>query len=56
MKTSDGAYEQCFNGQAVVDSTAQVIVATELSDEAPNQRQHDPGPSDVAWSSLPTAE
>ncbi|MCA1699368.1 MAG: transposase, partial [Actinobacteria bacterium] len=39
MKTSDGAFHQCFNGQAVVDSTAQVIVAAELSDEAPDQRQ-----------------
>jgi transposase len=39
MKTSDGAYHQCFNGQAIVDSTAQVIVAAELSDEAPDARQ-----------------
>jgi hypothetical protein len=29
MKTADGAYHQCFNGQALVDSTAQVIVAAE---------------------------
>ncbi|MCA1679362.1 MAG: transposase, partial [Actinobacteria bacterium] len=42
MKTSDGAFHQCFNGQAVVDSTAQVIVAAELSDEAPDQRQLQP--------------
>jgi len=42
MKTSDGAFHQCFNGQAVVDSTAQVIVAAELSDEAPDQRQLEP--------------
>src|SRR5215210_1222951 len=34
MKTSDGAFHQCFNGQAIVDSTAQVIVAAELSDDA----------------------
>ena len=27
MKTADGAFHQCFNGQAIVDSTAQVIVA-----------------------------
>ena len=39
MKTSDGAYHQCFNGQAVVDSSTQVIVAAELSAEAPDQRQ-----------------
>lgn len=39
MKTSDGAYHQCFNGQAVADSQAQVIVACELSDEAPDARQ-----------------
>jgi transposase len=42
MKTSDGAYHQCFNGQAVVDSQAQVIVAAELSDEAPDARQLEP--------------
>jgi transposase len=42
MKTSDGAFHQCFNGQAVVDSSAQVIVACELSDEAPDQRQLEP--------------
>jgi len=38
MKTSDGAFHQCFNGQAVVDSVAQVIVAAELSDQAPDAR------------------
>src|SRR6266581_3402465 len=42
MKTSDGAYQQCDNGQAVVDATAQVIVAAELSDEAPDARQLKP--------------
>jgi transposase len=42
MKTSDGAFHQCFNGQAIVDSTAQVIVAAELSDEAPDARQLEP--------------
>jgi transposase len=42
MKTSDGAFHQCFNGQALVDSTAQVIIAAELSDEAPDQRQLEP--------------
>jgi transposase len=42
MKTSDGAYHQCYNGQAIVDSTAQVIVAAELSDEAPDARQLEP--------------
>jgi transposase len=42
MKTSDGAFQQCFNGQAIVDSTAQVIVAAELSDEAPDARQLEP--------------
>ncbi len=39
MKTSDGSFHQCFNGQAVVDSQAQVIVVAELSDEAPDARQ-----------------
>jgi transposase len=30
MKTSDGSFHQCFNGQAVVDQAHQVIVATDL--------------------------
>jgi transposase len=38
MKTADGAFYQCYNGQAIVDSTAQVIVAAELSDQAPDAR------------------
>ncbi|MCA1681225.1 MAG: IS1182 family transposase, partial [Actinobacteria bacterium] len=42
MKTSDGAFHQCFNGQAIVDSTAQVIVVAELSDEAPDARLLEP--------------
>jgi hypothetical protein len=42
MKTSDGAYHQCYNGQAIVDSTAQVIVAAELCAEAPDARQLEP--------------
>jgi transposase len=29
MKTADGAFHQCFNGQAVVDSATQVIVAAD---------------------------
>ena len=39
MKTSSGAFEQCYNGQAVVDSHAQVIVASELSNLAPDTSQ-----------------
>jgi transposase len=42
MKTADGAFHQCFNGQAIVDSTAQVIVVAELSDQAPDARQLQP--------------
>jgi IS5 family transposase len=42
MKTSDGSFHQCFNGQAIVDSAAQVILAAELSDEAPDARQLEP--------------
>ncbi len=42
MKTSDGSFHQCFNAQAVVDSHAQVIVAAELTDEAPDARQLEP--------------
>ena len=48
MKTSDGAFHQCFNGQAVVDATAQVIVAAELSDEAPDARQLEPALAQLA--------
>jgi transposase len=39
MKTADGSYQQCYSGQAVVDSVSQVIVVAELSDEAADQRQ-----------------
>ena len=42
MKTADGAFHQCYNGQALVDSKAQVIVAAELSDQAPDARQLEP--------------
>jgi transposase len=42
MKTSDGSFHQCFNGQAVVDSQTQVIVAAELSDQAPDAEQLEP--------------
>jgi transposase/IS5 family transposase len=42
MKTSDGSYQQCYSGQAVVDETAQVIVVAELSDQAADARQLDP--------------
>ncbi len=38
MKTADGAFHQCYNGQAIVDSATQVIVACELSDQAPDAR------------------
>jgi len=48
MKTSDGAFHQCFNGQAIVDSTAQVIVVAELSDEAPDARQLEPALAQLA--------
>ena len=32
MKTSDGSFAQCYNGQAVVDADHQVIVAAEVND------------------------
>jgi hypothetical protein len=38
MKTADGAFHQCYNGQAIVDCATQVIVAAELSDQAPDAR------------------
>jgi hypothetical protein len=39
MKTADGSFQQCFNGQALVDSATQVIVAADLSDQAPDAEQ-----------------
>ena len=42
MKTSDGSFHQCYNGQAIVDSETQVIVAAELSDQAPDAEQLEP--------------
>jgi transposase len=48
MKTSDGSFHQCFNGQALVDSSAQVIVAAELSDEAPDAHQLQPALGQLA--------
>lgn len=42
MKTSDGSFHQCFNGQAIADEGSQVIVAAELSAEAPDARQLEP--------------
>jgi len=39
MKTADGSFHQCFNGQAVVDSKTQVIVAADVSDQAPDAEQ-----------------
>jgi transposase len=34
MKTADGSYHQCFNGQAIVDSVTQVIVAADAFEMA----------------------
>jgi hypothetical protein len=34
MKTADGAFHQCFNGQAIVDSQTQVILAADAFDMA----------------------
>lgn len=42
MKTSDGAFHQCYNAQAVVDAQTQVIVVAELSDQAPDAQQLEP--------------
>lgn len=48
MKTSDGSFHQCFNGQAIVDSRAQVIVAAELCDQAPDAEQLEPALDQLA--------
>jgi len=36
MKTSDGSFHQCFNGQVAVDATAQVIVGLAMTNTAPD--------------------
>jgi transposase len=48
MKASDGAFHQCYNGQAIVDSACQVIVAAELSDQAPDARLLEPSLDQLA--------
>jgi transposase len=48
MKTADGAFHQCYNGQAVVDSVAQVIVACSLSAAAPDAQQLEPALDELA--------
>ena len=39
MKTADGSYHYCYNGQAVVDADHQVIVATKLNNIPTDIRQ-----------------
>lgn len=39
MKASDGAFHQSYNAQAVVDEEAQVIVAADASEKAPDAPQ-----------------
>lgn len=48
MKTSDGSFHQCYNGQAIVDSGSQVIVAAELSNHAPDSRELKPALKQLA--------
>jgi transposase len=36
MKTADGSFHQCFNGQIAVDETAQVIVGLAMTNTAPD--------------------
>jgi transposase len=48
MKTSDGSFHQCFNGQAVVDSHAQVILAADAAGQAPDARQLEPALAQLA--------
>src|SRR3954469_22030259 len=42
MKTSDGAFQQCYNGQVIVDSVTQVIVACDAFDQAPDAQLLEP--------------
>ena len=48
MKTSDGAFHQCYNAQAVVDGHAQVILAAGLSNHAPDAKQLPPALEQLA--------
>ncbi len=48
MKTSDGSFHQCYNGQALVDSQTQVILAAELCDQAPDAEQLEPALDQLA--------
>jgi transposase len=48
MKTSDGAFHQCYNGQAIVDSVSQVIVAADAFDQAPDARLLEPALEQLA--------
>jgi Transposase DDE domain len=48
MKTSDCSFHQCFNGQAIVDSVAQVIVAADVSTQAPDAHQLAPALGQLA--------
>jgi hypothetical protein len=48
MKTSDGSFHQCFNGQAIVDSVAQVVVVADVSAQAPDARQLEPALDQLA--------
>ena len=48
MKSSDGAFHQSYNGQAVVDADFQVIVAAELSNHAPDSRELEPALEQLA--------
>jgi hypothetical protein len=42
MKTADRSFHQCFNGQAVVASRTQIIVACEVSHQAPDVQRLEP--------------
>ncbi len=53
MKTSDRSFHQCYNAQAVVDETHQVIVATELTAQAADA-PHLPGLLDATIANVGT--
>lgn len=44
MRTGQGCFEYCYNGQAVVDSAHQIIVSTDLQNTAVDIQQliHNP--------------
>jgi transposase len=51
MKMSDGSFHQCFNAQAIVDEHSQIIVASQLTNQAADA-PHLPGMIALLWANI----